>query len=325
MDFQSVFTIVLIILGISAVYAVTGVSLLTLISDFWGFLMRKLSKKSAKNYEANLSRFSVMSKKQKRESFRYRVYSFINEILLDLGWKNKRITVEGFNMFLLLSTTIIGLAMYIFLRSVFLTVLFSLVVWVLLYAITFLVSRISHVSRKSALMDAEDFLCGSMSQGIVMAVEDNINMIDKSIQPVFKEFISSIYDRNMDVFTALENLNIACGEQFDDFCEKCKAFERERRPGMEDTFQYNIARNAFVRELDRECNKTFAAMNRNYLASLAIIICFIVYNMLAYGSIRDFYLSGFGKLLLTFYFSVSSIAFIIIQYIQSKPFKYGKK
>ncbi len=325
MDFTTIFTLVLVVLGISGVYAITGVSILSLISDFWSFLINFLSKKSAKHYDTNTAIFSVMSKKQKRESYRYRIYSFINEILLDLGWKNKRITVEGFNMFILLATTTIGLGMYVFLKSIFLMVLFSVVVWILLYAVTFLVSRISHVSRKTALMDAEDFLCGSMSQGIVMAVEDNLNMIDKSIQPVFKEFVSSIYDRNMDVFTALDNLNIACGEQFDDFCEKCKVYERERRPGMEDNFQYNITRNANVRILDRDCNKTFFLMNKNYLASLGIIIGFIVYNMLSYASIRAFYLSGFGKFLLTFYFSVSAIAFVIIQYIQSKPFKYGKK
>lgn len=325
MNFYTIFSIVLVLLGISAVYAVTGVSIPSLIIDFWNFLIEAMSKKSAKNYEANSERFSVMSKKQKQESIRYRIYSFINEILLDMGWKNKKITVEGFNMFILLSTTALGLLMYIFLRSVILTVLFSAVAWILLYAVTFLVSRISHVSRKTALMDAEDFLCGSMSQGIVMSVEDNINMIDKSIQPVFKEFLSSIYDRNMDVFTALENLNTACGEQFDDFCEKCKVFERERRPGMEDIFQYNISRNAFVRELDRECNKAFTAMNYNYLASLGIIFGFIIYNMLSYVGIREFYLSGFGKFLLTLYFSISAIAFILIQYIQSKPFRYGKK
>ena len=113
------------------------------------------------------------------------------------------------------------------------------------------------------------------------------------------------------------------GEQFDDFCEKCKIFERERRPGMEDVFQYNISRNAFVRELDRECDKTFTAMNRNYLASIGIIIGFIIYNMMAYYDIRQFYMSSMGRVLLTLYFTISAIVFIYLQYIQSKPFKYG--
>jgi hypothetical protein len=173
-------------------------------------------------------------------------------------------------------------------------------------------------------MDAEDFLCSSMSLGVVQAIEDNYRMMDKMVQPQFEDFLRSVYDRNMDVFTALDILNSKCGEQFDDFCEKAKVYEREKRPGMEDVFQYNISRNAYIRELDRNCAKIFGQMNKNFLASIGIIFGFIMYNMLAYAEIRQFYLSGIGKALLVFYMLVVAIAFIVIQYIQSKPFKFGK-
>ena len=65
-------------------------------------------------------------------------------------------------------------------------------------------------------------------------------------------------------------------------------------------------------------------MNKNFLASVGIIFGFILYNMMAYAEIRTFYLSGIGKALLVLYLLMVSIAFIAIQYIQSKPFKFGK-
>ena len=315
---------VCIILAVQAVKMITGIGPIEVMkqlgNSFLVYLAQKAGKKRAKNEE----KFSVMSRKEKLKDRSYRFYAFVNEILLDIGWRNKGINVEGFNMFVYLVVGILSIFFYIWLKNLFFTALVSFVVLVLIYAITFLLSRIHHTKRKIALMDAEDFLCSSMSQGIVQAIEENYRMMDKMIQPIFEDFVKSIYDRNVDVFTAIDILNEKCGEQFDDFCEKAKVYERERRPGMEDIFQYNIARNAFVRELDRECNKAFSAMNRNFLMSIGIILGFIFYNMLAYADIRHFYLSGVGKSLFVFYFMIVSVAFIYIQYIQSKPFKYGK-
>lgn len=305
------------------VWKISDISPVGLLLEAWDGLMSLLTNRSKVQYQKHSEEFAVMSKKDKQKSLSYRFYSFVNEILLDIGWKSKKITVEGFNTFIFLSTAIITLGFWFYLRSIFLTIFFGIILYVLMYALIFLVSRFSHTQRKIALMDAEDFLCSSMSQGLTQAIEENVEMIDRRVQVPFREYLDSIYNRNMDIMRAIDNLNDGCGEQFDDFCEKCKIFERERRPGMEDVFQYNISRNAFVRELDRECDKTFTAMNRNYLASIGIIIGFIIYNMMAYYDIRQFYMSSMGRVLLTLYFTISAIVFIYLQYIQSKPFKYG--
>jgi len=315
---------VCVVLIIQFIKLITGIGPIELVKQLGESFLLYLAKKAGKKRIKNKEKFSIMSRKEKLKDRSYKLYSFINEILLDVGWRNKGITVEGFNMFINVIVGIITIFSYIWLKNLFYTAMVSLVIYVLIYAIVFLLSRIHHTKRKIALMDAEDFLCSSMSQGIVQAIEENYRMMDKIIQPIFEDFVRSIYDRNVDVYTAIDTLNEKCGEQFDDFCEKAKIYERERRPGMEDVFQYNIAKNAFVRELDRECAKTFNAMNKNFLMSIGVILGFIFYNMLAYADIRHFYLSGAGKALLVFYFMVVSIAFIYIQYIQFKPFKYGK-
>lgn len=322
--FTKIVTIVCVILALQAVKAISGIGPIQLIKQLGESLLLILAKKAEKTKIKNEEKFSVMNKKEKKQNSAYKIYSFINEILLDIGWKNKGITVEGFNMFIYLIVGILSIFSYAWLKNLFFTAVLASVFLVLIYAITFLLSRLHHTKRKIALMDAEDFLSSSMSQGLVQAVKENYRMMDKTIQPVFEDFVCSIYDRNVDVFTAIDILNEQCGEQFDDFCEKAKIYERERRPGMENVFQYNIAKNAYVRELDRECSKTFGIMNKNFLMSIGIILGFIFYNMLAYEDIRKFYFSGFGKALLVFYFVVVAIAFIYIQFIQSKPFKYGK-
>ena len=325
MTIQQIAIFACILITIYFIWKLSQVSPIGLVLEAWDCLMAFLANRSKKKYKKHEEIFAVMSKKEKQKNLSYRFHSFVNEILLDIGWKTKKITVEGFNTFIFLITSIVTVIFGFYLKSIFLTIFFGCVLFILIYALIFLLSRLSHTQRKIALMDAEDFLCSSMSQGLTQAIEENIEMIDRRVQLPFREYLDSIYNRNMDISKAIDNLNEGCGEQFDDFCEKCKIFERERRPGMEDVFQYNISRNAFVRELDRECSKTFTAMNRNYLASIGIIIGFIVYNMMAYYDIREFYLSPLGRVLLMIYFTISAVVFIYLQYIQSKPFKYGNR
>lgn len=327
MEFPTLIKLVIFvcaILALQVIKLISGVGPIELIKQLSEDLLMYLAKRAGKKKLKHEEKFSMMSKKEKLKNSSYKFYSFVNEILLDIGWRDKGITVEGFNTFIDLIVGVLAIVFYLWLKNLFFTAIVSGVIFILMYAVVFLLSRLHHTKRKNALMDAEDFLCSSMSQGIVQAVEDNYKMMDKSIQPIFEDFVRSIYDRNVDVYTAIDTLNEKCGEQFDDFCEKAKAYERERRPGMEDIFQYNIAHNAFVRELDRECSKAFSAMNKNFLMSIGIILGFICYNMLSYADIRHFYFSGFGKALLVFYFVIVALVFVYIQYIQSKPFKYGK-
>jgi len=322
--FAKIVIFVCTILVMQVIKLISGVGPLKLLKQLGDALLVLLAKLANKKRIKNEEKFALLNKKEKRKNKSYKLYAFINEILLDIGWRNKGITVEGFNMFIYLIVAVLSVFAYVWVKNVFLTAVLAVVLLLLIYAATFLVSRIHHTRRKIALMDAEDFLCSSMSKGVTQAIEENYRMMDKLVQPAFEDFVRSVYDRNVDVFTALDTLNEKCGEHFDDFCDKAKVFERERRPGMAEAFQYNIARNAYIRELDRECGKAFGLMNNNFLMSIGVIMGFIFYNMMAYADIREFYLSGPGKALLVFYFVVVAIAFIYIQYIQSKPFKYGK-
>lgn len=313
----------LLITALSLGKYVTGYSPLLFLKELCAWVSAKLKGVSGKQYRQNRERFARMNQRQKKESYSYQYHIFLNEILLDMGWHSKYVTVEGLNLLLQTASALTAVVLAALIQNILLAAVIGFVLYTLLVALLFLVSRMNHTRRKNALMDAEDLLCSTMSNGLITAVEDTIQSMDYSIQPVFKRFLDEIYNRNMDIGTAIDNLNLNCGSQFDLFCDKAKTFERERRPGMETVFQYNISRNSFVRILDRECSKAFQAMNRNYLASLSIIVGFLAYNILSYDKMAEFYFSSFGKLLLSGYFMVSALTFIYIQYIQSKPFRYG--
>jgi ABC-type multidrug transport system fused ATPase/permease subunit len=306
------------------IHVITDVSIFELIKELFNDLISLLSKKTYRNHRKNQERFALMNKEEKEKSKKFALNTSINEILLDLGWKSKNITVEAFNTFILIVSILIGIAIYLNISNLLLTILSSLITMILIYAVTFLLSRINHTRRKIALMDAEDYLCSNMSYGLKQSIEENVSMIDEIVRRPFEEFLISIDDRNIDIYKAIDNLNAACGEQFNDFCDKCKSYEKERRPGMENNFQYNISRNAFIRELDRKCAKSFDKMNKNFFYSIGVILMFVLYNILSYTDMREFYFSAVGKIVLILYFCISSITFIVLQYVQSKPFRYGK-
>lgn len=284
-----------------------------------------LSGRSRKKREEHRVKFNQMTAREKKKSMKFRAFSFLNEIMLDMGWLSKRITVEGVNTLILTITYFVGGAIWIFMDSLLLALIVSPVFYMTAIAFLFLISRINHTRRKQALMDAEDIICANMGQGVLVAIETNIESFDPFIKAPFNQFLDEIYNRNASVEAALNNLNTNCGEQMDLFCDKAKTFEKERRPGMENVFQYNINRNAEIRILDRECAKAFTAMNRNYLLSLIIICGFVLYTFVTYEDVALFYAGTFGKFLITLYIVAAAITFIYIQYIQSKPFRYGDK
>ena len=296
-----------------------------LIAHHIGLFRDFLSGRSSKKSEEHRVKFNQMTAREKKKSMKYRSYSFLNEIMLDMGWSSKNITVEGVNTLIVTITYFVGGAIWILMDSFILAIIVAPVFYMTAIAFLFLISRINHTRRKQALMDAEDIICANMGQGVVVAIESNIDSFDPFVKAPFNQFLDEVYNRNASVEVALNNLNTNCGEQMDLFCDKARTFEKERRPGMENVFQYNINRNAEIRVLDRECAKTFTAMNRNYLLSLIIICGFVIYTAVTYEDVALFYGSALGKLFLTLYIVAAAIVFIYIQYIQSKPFRYGQK
>lgn len=312
-------------LTVVAVRVITGSGPIEILRYYFGRLVGALSGHSAKTREKNRVALGQMTAKEKKKNKKYRFLSFLSEILLDMGWDGKGITVEGINTLLQAITVFIAGLVWITMNSFLLALVVAPVFYATLVALLFLFSRMNHSRRKQALMDAEDIICANMGQGTVVAIETNIGSFDPFVVPVFKQFLDEVYNRNASVEAALNSLNANCGEIFDNFCDKAKAYERERRPGMENLFQYNINHNAEIRNLDRECAKAFTAMNRNYLLSLAIIAGFVIYTIVTYDGVAHFYSSGFGRFLITLYAVASAIVFIYIQYIQSKPFIYGTR
>jgi len=321
---MAILVILLWVASIAFAWVITGYSPFTLLIDAMSGIIHQLQKRSGNAYNKNKTDFSRMSRKEKRKSKRYKFHSFLNEIMLDLGWKDAGITVEGYNLLLQLGGIIIGLIALFSGVALLMSVFLGTLAYVLLVALSFLCSRMAHARRKEALMAAEDILSISMSQGIVNAVERALPSIDPLVRPAFKSFYDEVYLRNVDVKTAIIRLNERCGELFDSFCEKAITFEAERRPGMDSIFQYNIKINSTIRLLDHRCDRAFRAMNKNFLMSIAILFGFLTYTMLSMYEMFEFYMkTDTGKAILCLYIAGAAITFIYSQYVQSKPFKYG--
>lgn len=205
---------------IMAMKVITGYDPVRLLLDLFRSLVGWLNGRSVKEREKNETKFGQMTEREKRKSLRYRYHSFINEILLDMGWSSRNISVEGVDTLMITISIFVGLLVWILLGSFILGILIAPVFYATAIVFLFLASRMNHTHRKTALMDAEDIICANMGQGVLTAIESNIDSFDPFVTAPFKQLLDEIYNRNASVEAALHNLNVNCGEQFDLFCDK---------------------------------------------------------------------------------------------------------
>lgn len=287
--------------------------------NFLGFVAVKARKSAIENKR----RIETMSVLQRKKSKLYKYYSFVNEILLDMTWKQKGVTVEGLTAIVFIGTCIVSTVGLVTLRNLLLVAVTAAMAFTLMLAFMFLMSRVGHRRRKKLLIQAEDLLCSSISVGLVKCIEDNMKQIPYELQPEFRKFLDQYVMQNMPIEKALNNLNNNLGSKFDKFCDKAIQFEKSgANRGMQDLFRYNIEENSFTSELDMMCEVAFADMNMDLLASMGVIVGYIFFTITSIPFVASFYMQGAGKAMIVLYAGILSAGFIYTQWLQSANFSF---
>lgn len=301
----------------------TGVHISEYVHEFVTKFLGFVAVKARDSAIQNKRKIETMSVLQRKKSWLYRYYSFINEILLDMTWKQKGVTVEGLTAVVFIGTCIVSTFSLVTLRNVILVLMTAAMSFVLMIAFMFLMSRVGHRRRKKLLIQAEDLLCSSISVGLVKCIEDNMKQIPHELQPEFRKFLEQYVMQNMPIEKAINNLNNNLGSKFDKFCDKAINFEKSgANKGMQDLFRYNIEENSFTSELDMMCEVAFADMNMDFLASTGVIIGYIFFTVTAIPFVASFYTTGFGKAMIVLYAAILSGGFIFTQWLQSANFEF---
>lgn len=294
-----------------------GISPIDGIMQLWRLIFGKTSNAVSKFNADMYAKTERMSRSAKKKSLLYKYQTLLNDILLDLGWKQMGVTIEALTLMILVLTIIIDTLCYLALRSVLGIIIFGAGAYIVVISVMFTVSRGAHRRRKALLISAEDLLCANMSKGITHAIRENIEQFDVEIRDDFKAYLTDI-DCNMPTLEAIDRLNDRLGSKFDNFCEKAKDITINYQPGSEDNFLFNITSNAIETELDNEIYEANSNANMDYFATLVLLIIFFFVTNGMYGDMTEFYFRGAGRILLVLYILVAIAVYIYTQWQGSR-------
>lgn len=294
-----------------------GVSPIDGLVVLWRILFGKTNDAVVKVNASMRARTERMSRSAKKKSWTYKYQTLLNDILLDLGWKQMGVTIEGLTIMILILTIIIDAVCYLALRSFIGIFLFGAGAYIVVVAAMFSLSRGAHRRRKALLIAAEDLLCANMSKGITNAIRENVEQFDPEIRDDFRAYLNDV-DCNMPTIEAIDRLNERLGSKFDNFCEKAKDITENYQPGAEDNFLFNITSNAIETELDNEIYEANANANMDYFATLVLLVIFFFVTNGMYGNMTEFYFRGAGRILLVLYIMVAIAVYIYTQWQGSR-------
>lgn len=315
--------LVLLLCAFAVIFAYQGVKLIfgrspiDALFDLGRGLFGKTEEAVTRANESMRAKTARMSREAKKKSWHYKYQVLLNDILLDLGWKQMGVTVEGLTILVLIATLMIEVLGWIVFENLFMLIVVGIAAYATIVAVLFSLSRSAHRTRKALLIAAEDLLCANMSKGLTHAIRSNINQIDSEIRDEFKAYLNDI-DCNMPVIEAIDRLNDRLGSKFDNFCEKAKDITENYQPGAEDSFMFNISSNAIETELDNEIYEANLNANMDYFATLGLLVVFFLMTNSMYASLKEFYFEGPGRFFLVFYVLAAIAVYIYTQWQGSR-------
>lgn len=315
--------IALVLATVAAIFAYHGLKFIFGISPLDSLIMvgkglfGKTEEAVSRANESMRAKTARMSREAKKKSWSYKYQMLINDILLDLGWKQMGVTVEGLTILVLIATLMIEVLGWIVFKNLFMLIIVGIAAYAMILAILFTLSRSAHRTRKALLIAAEDLLCANMSKGLTYAIRANINQIDVEIRDEFQAYLNDI-DCNMPTVDAIDRLNDRLGSKFDNFCEKAKDITENYQPGAEDSFMFNISSNAIETELDNEIYEANSKANMDYFATLILLVIFFFMTNSMSEAMTDFYFKGVGRFLLVLYVLAAIGVYIYTQWQGSR-------
>lgn len=286
----------------------------------------KSKTKSAVEEKSEIERLRTarMSRDRKKKSLYYKYRVFVNDLLLDMNWKQMGVTQEGLTTLCLICTVLINIFGIFVFRSALVFIIGLICVYIVIICTLYTFSRSRARYRKSVLMATEDMLCASIEGGLVKSVERNLEQFDPEVKPAFVSFLDDRKALSMPIDVCIDRLNMQLGSRFDRFCEMAKSFELDYIEGLEDSFQINIEDNAIEAELDAEKYDAIWEMNIDYFGVVGILLAFFLMTTFMVDSVPHFYFEGKGRFLLALYLVALVFGYIYTQYKQQQKFDGGE-
>jgi hypothetical protein len=234
---------------------------------------------------------------------------------------NLPLTLESFNTMILIVFIIAVLCIVFFLKSITLSFMFVIALFIGGFTIFVMTSKNIKSARIEHIMDAEDILCPLAKDGVFFAIkktmENNNDSIHENIRPYFQQFIDNYEINGYSFKQAILLLNAQLGPKFDSFTKKAVIFEANERKGMAEVFMDIIDENAVLREINARKDRIFYKMNRDFFIKTLMILLFYLYALTVTDFNHFMMDTQTGKMINTIAVSAICLSFARCQALQS--------
>ncbi|MBH5320053.1 hypothetical protein I6N90_19815 [Paenibacillus sp. GSMTC-2017] len=272
-----------------------------------------LGKYNTKRYVDRIKRERIVIQK---ENLYAKYNRLVEGLILDF---NLPFTLESFTSLLCILFTVVALLIVVLMKSVTLSVVFTISIFVGMLTFFVMQSRSIKAERLENIMDAEDIICPLAREGVLVAIKkvmESDEYISANLRPYFQQFIDNCESNGYSFKQAIMLLNRQLGPKFDNFTKKAIVFEYNERKGMADIFLDIVDENAVLRELNSKKDRIFRRMNRDFMIKLFIVLLFFLYAL----TVEDFRMfmlfSNAGKLINTAIISIICLSFARTQVLQ---------
>lgn len=274
---------------------------------FLSFQLQKIIARSYKAFEKKLGSFTTRREYaiqryvyQHRTSPIAKIYNWVNEQIIALGFKSLGVTPLGYLIFwgfvAFILTVVIGAVTHL---GVVMTTMFWLIVYICLLVMTRVIVSERMEKRETDVMDAIDLIIPEIHNGVKNAILRYQNNFPPSLRPEFMAFVSNIQDRGYTFKDAMYILADQLGSIFYDFAQKAIFYEAIGESDMVDIFSDITETNRIRRELRDKNTTVFNNLKVSFVASSVITFGYFFFIIATDSFSRVFFLqTTLGKFLL---------------------------
>lgn len=253
-------------------------------------------------------------------------YKLCKEILADLDLGDS--TVEALSLVLGITSTVIGIVVGTVIRSFGFGLAMVPIAYVLLLTTLYMLATFGHYKRLFAFMDAEILIISTIDRGVFASVQLNMSQFDPIVRPYYQEFVDNIEQYKMSFDDAIDILGNRIGPRFDDFKEKAKVLENNKRAGSEEVFNDNLKLNSKLRVRSIKLMNFISVLRQEFASCVALVIAFAVLAFSQADGLLDWILKNpAGQILLALHVIALALSFAWTQSLRKdlKPKEDKKK
>lgn len=255
----------------------------------------------------------------KKGTKRYKIYTFFQDIIVNLGMSRYHVTPLGFLTFIVcMSLSLAILTVVLFKEASLFVLSFGSFIFFFIILFRFL-SLTMYEKREARIMDSVDLLSMDVKGGVYNAIVRYKNSLHPSIRPYFEEFVNNIQFEGYSFKEAMLNLNDKLGSEFTDFAHKAIIYEEKADEDLEEIFSTIVETNRNKRTLRYLNNEKFSQLRFEFILSNLIIAGYGMFTIWTDPFMRNFFTNTtFGKVLLILDLVLVTLVLAYISSIKSK-------